>query len=345
MPLFIDLHIDEKLTPETVRQCHVADKAIQAKYGVQYLQVLLNQPQGYLFCLVEAPDKESCAKVHQEAHGNIACNILEITESDFSALIGNRQKDSFDFIRNVDGSFDSGVRTILAVHTLGAGGNNRSVREMVRTEFARIGIRSTENAGNGLMFLFDSCTEAIDAGKTLLRKAKEYHTTELRLGIAMGMPLGKDGDFFEEAMKMAHIFSFVSANGQITVSAQTLMRYQGVADDTIKVITPADEKFITRALQCVERCVSDGGLEVDCFAKELGISRSQLGRRLSGIINLSPNDFIKEFRLRKSVSLMEEHDMNVTEVSMAVGFNNPSYFARCFQIRFGKTPSEYFYNT
>jgi hypothetical protein len=77
MPLYIDLHIDNKLTSELIKKCHVADKAIQEKYGVRYLQILLNQPQGYLFCLVDGLDKESCAKVHQEAYGNIACNILE----------------------------------------------------------------------------------------------------------------------------------------------------------------------------------------------------------------------------------------------------------------------------
>src|SRR6185503_17895801 len=104
MPLYIDLHVDSKLTAEDVRQCHIADKEIQEKYGVRYLQILLNQPQGYLFCLVEGPDKEACAKVHQEAHGSIACNILEITQSDFSALLADKQKNVLDFTINHDGT-------------------------------------------------------------------------------------------------------------------------------------------------------------------------------------------------------------------------------------------------
>src|SRR5579872_140587 len=120
MPLFIDLHIDHNLTPDLIKKCHVADKAIQAKYGVRYLQILLNQPQGYLFCLIEGPDKESCAKVHQEAHGQIACNILEITESDFSALLANTKKDGTDFTLTSDGTIDTGMRALLALSLLGS---------------------------------------------------------------------------------------------------------------------------------------------------------------------------------------------------------------------------------
>src|SRR5690349_21986421 len=116
MPLFIDLHIDPSLTPEDVKQCHVADKKIQEKYGVRYLQILLNQPQGHLFCLVEGPDKEACARVHREAHGNVACNVLEITESDFSMLLTGKQKDATDFTLDADGSVDTGVRAVLTFH-------------------------------------------------------------------------------------------------------------------------------------------------------------------------------------------------------------------------------------
>jgi AraC-like DNA-binding protein len=72
----------------------------------------------------------------------------------------------------------------------------------------------------------------------------------------------------------------------------------------------------------------------------LGMSKSQLTRKLKVLSNLTPNDFIKEFRLRKSIQLMDQN-LNIAEVTMAIGFSNPSYFTKCFRKRFGKAPSEF----
>src|SRR5882762_1904121 len=164
MPLYIDLHIDRNLTLDIIKQFHMADKAIQAKYGVRYLQILLNQPQGYLFCLVEGPDKESCAKVHQEAHGNIACNILEVTESDFSALLANTKKDGADFTLNSDGTLDTGVRALLGINLLGSPEHYREAKEIIREGLQQNEGRAGESLDNRLVVIFDNSTAAIDAG-------------------------------------------------------------------------------------------------------------------------------------------------------------------------------------
>src|SRR5688500_11925032 len=194
MPLFIDLHIDNHLTPDLVKQCHVADKAIQAKYGVRYLQILLNQPQGYLFCLVEGPDKESCAKVHQEAHGNIACNILEITESDFSALLANKPKDGHDFTLNHDGTLDTGNRAILALDLLGPPESYREAKEIIKNSFNQKEGRNGESFENRLVAVFDSCTAAVDAGIIIGKRIVESGLpVEVRMAVNIGPPLKEKG--------------------------------------------------------------------------------------------------------------------------------------------------------
>jgi len=66
------------------------------------------------------------------------------------------------------------------------------------------------------------------------------------------------------------------------------------------------------------------------------MSKSQLARKLNALSGLSPNDFLKEFKLRKAIALMEDQNMNIAEVTMAIGFSNPSYFTKCFRKRFGK---------
>lgn len=345
MPLFIDLHIDDKLTPDLVKQCHVADKTIQAKYGVRYLQILLNQPQGYLFCLVEGPDKEACAKVHQEAHGNIACNILEITQSDFSALLADKQKNVLDFTLNHDGTLDTGNRAILALNLLGSAENCHAAKEIINIVLHENGGRNGDSLESRLVAVFDSCSSAVDTGIKIRDKITEASIpVELRMGVNLGPPLGETGNFFEEVRRSVNRFSFISLNGQITVSSKVMQLYTGDIKSlvpSVKVISPPDEKFLGQVMDCMEKVWDKSEMSVSEFARELGLSKSQLTRKLNALSDLSPNDFFKEFRLRKSIAFMEDQNMNIAEITMAIGFSNPSYFTKCFRKRFGKAPSDY----
>ncbi len=345
MPLFIDLHIDHNLTPEVIKECHVADKSIQAKYGVRYLQILLNQPQGYLFCLIEGPDKESCAKVHQEAHGNIACNILEITESDFSALLANTKKDGTDFTLNSDGTLDTGIRALLGINLLGSPEHYSEAKEIIREGLQPNEGRTGEVLDNRLVVIFDNSTAAIDAGIRIRNKLIERTLPiELRMAVDIGSPLEVKGNFFEEVRKSLEYFSFVSMNGQVTVSSKVLQLYTGdhkPIAGAVKVITSLDEKFLYQVMASVEKVWDKNDMTMPDFAREVGMSKSQLARRLKALTNLSPNDFLKEYKLRKAIALMEDQNMNIAEVTMAIGFSNPSYFTKCFRKRFGKAPSDY----
>lgn len=345
MPLFIDLHIDNNLTPELIKECHVADKAIQAKYGVRYLQILLNQPQGYLFCLVEGPDKEACARVHQEAHGNIACNVLEITESDFSALLANTKKDSTDFTLTRDGTLDTGIRALLGLNLLGSPDHYREAKEIIYEGLQQNEGRTAEGLDNRLVVIFDSATAAIDASIRIRNKLAERSLPiELRMAVDVGSPLEAKGNFFEDVRRSVDYLSFVSMNGQVAVTAKVLQLYKGdtrALTDVVKVISSPDEKFLFQVMDCVEKIWDKNDMTMPDFAREIGMSKSQLARKLKVLSNLSPNDFLKEYKLRKAIILMEDRNLNIGEVTMAIGFSNPSYFTKCFRKRFGMAPSDF----
>jgi AraC-like DNA-binding protein len=345
LPLFIDLHIDSNLTPDLIRQCHVADKAIQRRYGVRYLQILLNQPQGYLFCLVEGPDKDACARVHQEAHGNIACNILEITESDFSALLANKAKDGLDFTLNHDGTLDTGNRAILSLDLLGVSDHCRAARSRVSEVFVQYSARAVESPDNRVKVFFDSCSSAVEAGLAIGTRISELNLpVEARMGIDIGPPLKEKGNLFEDVCKSAALLSFFSENGQVIVSSKVIELCNGHRDaaiSAVKEVNPADERFLNQIMTGLEEVWKKDDITITGFAQMLGMSKSQLARRLKSLSVLPPNDLLKEFRLRKSIHLMQEEGMNMAEVTMAIGFTNPSYFAKCFRQRFGKVPSDY----
>ena len=81
MPLFMDVHKGvDGLTAEAVADAHKKDLETQGKYGVKYLKYWFNEQDGTVFCLSEAPDKESALRVHSEAHGLEPDEIIEVKE-------------------------------------------------------------------------------------------------------------------------------------------------------------------------------------------------------------------------------------------------------------------------
>ena len=81
MPLFIDIHKHVPgLTKDAVAGAHKRDLEVQGKHNVKYLKYWFNEGSGEVFCLVEAPDRESAIRVHREAHGLVADEIIEVQE-------------------------------------------------------------------------------------------------------------------------------------------------------------------------------------------------------------------------------------------------------------------------
>ena len=81
MPLFMDVHDRvEGLTAEAVAGAHAKDLEVQGQYGVDYKQYWFDEQSGKVFCLVEAPDAESAARVHREAHGLVADQLIHVQE-------------------------------------------------------------------------------------------------------------------------------------------------------------------------------------------------------------------------------------------------------------------------
>jgi hypothetical protein len=82
MPLFMDVHetLPEGAGAKDVAEAHAADVRTQGQYGVKYLRYWVNEDDGKVFCLVEAPDAETAVTVHREAHGLVADRIIEVEE-------------------------------------------------------------------------------------------------------------------------------------------------------------------------------------------------------------------------------------------------------------------------
>jgi hypothetical protein len=77
----MDIHtVEGGVDVDGVAKAHMADLQTQAKYDVRYLRYWVNEPQGMVFCLVEAPSAEAATTVHREAHGLVADDVYEVQE-------------------------------------------------------------------------------------------------------------------------------------------------------------------------------------------------------------------------------------------------------------------------
>lgn len=102
-----------------------------------------------------------------------------------------------------------------------------------------------------------------------------------------------------------------------------------------------DKVFLEKMNHLIEENLNNDQLSVDFLAEKLCISRSGLFVKIKGLANTTPNEMIQIIRLKKAASLLLENQYRINEVSYMVGFNNPSYFSKCFQKQFGMKPGEY----
>jgi hypothetical protein len=81
VPLYMDVHnMEGGVSAGDVAGAHQKDVETQDQYGVNYKKYWVDESKGKIFCLVEAPDAETAARVHREAHGLVADEIYEVQE-------------------------------------------------------------------------------------------------------------------------------------------------------------------------------------------------------------------------------------------------------------------------
>ncbi len=109
-------------------------------------------------------------------------------------------------------------------------------------------------------------------------------------------------------------------------------------------INTVDEKFLEKLGVVMEKHLSDTNFSTDDFASELGMSRMQLHRKLKSLLNVSTTEFIRNERLKTAAELIRKGHNGISEVAYTVGFNDVSYFSKCFKELYGVTPSDYMNN-
>jgi signal transduction histidine kinase/DNA-binding response OmpR family regulator len=103
-----------------------------------------------------------------------------------------------------------------------------------------------------------------------------------------------------------------------------------------------DQNFLENVINHIEENILSTELSVENLASHLLMSPGHIWRKIKSLTGQSTNEFIRTIRLKKAIKLIEEGNLNVSEIAYKVGFSSPAYFTKCFRKQYGKSPSRYF---
>lgn len=122
-------------------------------------------------------------------------------------------------------------------------------------------------------------------------------------------------------------------------------KYSGAQGQKAKIeqiqVKGNNDALIERVMKYMNEHLADPDLNVEKLTEDVGISRAQLHRKLKEIAGVSAGEFIRNLRLEQAARLIEEGQINITQVAYSVGFNNQTHFSTVFKKHYGMSPSEY----
>lgn len=238
MPLYMDLHKNmHGVSSDELKQVHQADLDAQDKHGVKYQKFWMNEESGTIFCLVEGPSKEACIEVHKEAHGHLACEIIEVHPSDVAMMMGTGSENPIGRVVHTDGQYDFAVRTFLFTDIVGSTdltqlvGDSKAIllirkhNEIVRDRLAVNDGKEVKHTGDGIMACFSSAYKAVNCSLEIQKQLKEFRDSNpenplnIRIGLNTGEPVTEGGDFFGIAVQLAARICNHAKSDQVLVSS------------------------------------------------------------------------------------------------------------------------------
>ena len=135
----------------------------------------------------------------------------------------------------------------------------------------------------------------------------------------------------------------VRANNLIALRRKLRERFENqmVLKPKQVAVSSYDEAFLNRALAIMEEHMGEEAFRAEDFQRAVGMSRTQLHRKLKALTNQSVTEFMRSIRLQRAADLLQQNAGTVTEIAYMVGFGSQPYFSKCFQEMFGVSPKEF----
>ena len=363
MPIYMDRHdVSDAVTAEIVAHIHQEDLKIQDQFGCRGLTYWFDEKRKTAFCLIEAPDKNAIIKMHDHAHGEIPHQVIEVDKTIVESFLGRiedpekAQNTSLNIIN------DPAFRTIMVISFTQNSFKNHSIKLFTK-ELQSYKKQVFENVKlyngyvvlqkeNELLVSFKLVSKAVLCAFKIKKNFDDFQMqnqvgkTDLKVCLNCGTPVTEKKSIFEDTIRLADRMKYVSKR-EIIVSSEVRDLYMSENQNNffdngkIFALTLPDEDFIDRLLEFTDKQWQNPKLQVEDFQINLGLSKSKLYRQMIYLTQKSPNKFLNDYRLQRSLKLLRNQKNNISEVAFESGFNSSSYFAKCFRKRFGIMPSDF----
>ena len=134
-------------------------------------------------------------------------------------------------------------------------------------------------------------------------------------------------------LRAKYVTMYSSVDGSTTIAQSATIQ---APEDQSK-----EEQFLATLRDIVIKEIKNDSLNSYYLSNQISISQSQLYRKIKALTGETPTTFIRDIRLKKSLSLLHSDEYNISQVAYEVGFSNPSYYSRAFQKKYGKSPRQY----
>jgi AraC-like DNA-binding protein len=123
---------------------------------------------------------------------------------------------------------------------------------------------------------------------------------------------------------------------------ETVDRYKAsFLNEPDELLESQDQKLLKKAISVVENNIHDPQFSVEKMAMEMGMSRTNLHRKIKSVTGFPPSELIRSIRLRKAAKLILNKVDSVSQIALLVGFDDYSHFSKTFKKHFGVSPSSY----
>ena len=204
----------------------MADCSVQSRFGVQYLQFWVNEDMGTVFCLMEGPNAEACAKVHHEAHGNVACNITEVQKGFYEQFMGEAPLLDHGLVLKENGKVDSGLRYLMVVDLVNLTRishpgeykkllNQSRAQSIVSNAIREFKGKEIKNQwDNSILAVFNEEDFALLCAMEIKKLIGDFSdSVRYKIALSTGQPVSEHQRFFEESLAECQRLNVIAQEG------------------------------------------------------------------------------------------------------------------------------------
>ncbi|MCB0669628.1 MAG: DUF4242 domain-containing protein [Saprospiraceae bacterium] len=360
MPIYMDLHKVPGIEAKHAAEAHRADLQIQEKFGCRCLTYWVDEERGCAFCLIDAPDEQSVIDMHNDAHGLIPHEIIQVNSNVVEAFLGRITDPEIDYEspESARSFCDPTFRVIvvcrckdrvLSDQEYGPAKADKLFSlyfRLIRDNLEKYEGRQIEHRTDEFIISFVSAFQALRFTHQL---SEQMHVAaeliELKIAVDAGLPVEKHKDLFGVTIGNALNMLHVGESNQIICGPVLRKIYKDdppflFGENQLRFLSQSDQESLNLLSKTLRGSFSDSNFGVADLSRQLATSKSGLYRTCIHLFNKPPGDLLKDYRLNRSIALLRA-GYNVGEAAFASGFASTSYFSKTFTDHYGLQPSQY----